>query len=103
MFLGDAGAHQPERGELREDVAGEAVLAIPLARVGDDLREREVARQLLDLALFRRELEVHRARVIPAAAGPSLDVREPTMNRAQPRLGVAERLHDVRVELLLRL
>jgi hypothetical protein len=53
-----------ELGELREQLAREAVLAVPLGRVRLDLGVREVARQRLDLALLRAELEVHAA-VIP--------------------------------------
>ena len=59
VLLRDARAHQPELGELREDVAREAVLAIPLGRVRLDLRAREVAGERLHLFLLRRRLEVH--------------------------------------------
>ena len=59
VLLGEADAHQPELGELREDVAREVVLAIPLGRVRLDLGADEVARERLDLLLLGRKLEVH--------------------------------------------
>ena len=59
VLLGDAGAHQAELGELREELAREAVLAIPLGRVRLDLLAREVAGERLDLFLLRGELKVH--------------------------------------------
>ena len=59
VLLRHADAHQAELGELREDVAREAVLAIPLGRVRLDLGPHEVARERLDLLLLGRELEVH--------------------------------------------
>ena len=59
VLLGDADAHQPELGELGEDVAGEVVLAVPLGRVRLDLGADEVARERLDLLLLGGELEVH--------------------------------------------
>ena len=60
VLLGHAHAHQPELGELREELVREPVLAIPLRRVRRDLRVRELARERLDLALLGGELEVHR-------------------------------------------
>ena len=61
VLLGHAHAHEPELGELREDVAREAVLAVPLGRVRLDPLAREVAGERLDLALLRAQLEVHAA------------------------------------------
>ena len=59
VLLGHAHTHQPELGELREQLVREAVLAIPLARVRDDLRLGELAGERLDRPLVGRELEVH--------------------------------------------
>ena len=59
VLLRHADAHQPELGELAEDVAREVVLAVPLGRVRLDLGADEVARERLDLLLLGGELEVH--------------------------------------------
>ncbi len=59
VLLRQADAHQPELGELAEEVAREVMLAIPLGRVRLDLRPDEVARERLDLLLLGGELEVH--------------------------------------------
>src|SRR2546421_237095 len=48
VLLRDADAHEPELGELREDVAWEVVLAIPGGRARLDLGADEVARERLD-------------------------------------------------------
>jgi hypothetical protein len=58
VLLGHANTHQPELGQLAEQLAGEAVVAIPLRGVRVDLLCAEVARQRLDLALLRSQLEV---------------------------------------------
>jgi hypothetical protein len=60
VLLGDAHAHEPQLGELGDELIGEAVLAIPLRSVGSDLRVRELARERLDRQLVGAELEVHR-------------------------------------------
>ena len=52
VLLRHADAHQAELGELREDVAREVVLAIPLGGVRLDLGADEVARERLDLLLL---------------------------------------------------
>ena len=54
VLLGHADAHQPELGELAEELLREVVLAVPLGRVRLDLGLRELARQRLDLLLVRR-------------------------------------------------
>jgi hypothetical protein len=59
VLLRDADTHQPELGELRVQVAREAVLAVPLGCVGSDLGVRELACQRTDLPLRAGELEVH--------------------------------------------
>ena len=59
VLLGHADAHQPELGELAEDLLREAVLAVPLGRVRLDLGRGELARERLDLPLLGAELEVH--------------------------------------------
>ena len=53
---------RPSSAELREHLAREAVLAIPVGRVRRDLRVRELPRERLDLALVVGEREVHGAR-----------------------------------------
>jgi hypothetical protein len=58
VLLGHANAHQPELGQLAEQLARKAVVAIPLSGVRLDLLCAEVARQRLDLALLRTQLEV---------------------------------------------
>ena len=68
VLLGHADAHQPELGELREQLAREVVLAIPGGRVRLDLGLRELARQRLDLALVGAEREVHRVRSLRGVA-----------------------------------
>jgi len=52
VLLRHAGAHQPELGELGEDITREVVLAIPGGRVRLDLCADEVARERLDLLLL---------------------------------------------------
>ena len=59
VLLGDARSHQAELGELREELAREAVVAIPLGGVRLDLLAGEFARERLDLALLRAEVEIH--------------------------------------------
>ena len=58
VFLGHADSHQAELGELAEQLTREAVVAIPLGGVGLDLLGAEIARERLDLALLRIQLEV---------------------------------------------
>ena len=50
---------EPELGELREELAREAVVAIPVGGVRLDLLPREVAGQRLDFLLLGGRLEVH--------------------------------------------
>ena len=59
VLLRETDTHQTELGELREDVAREVVLAVPLGRVRLDLGADEVARERLDLLLLGGELEIH--------------------------------------------
>ena len=61
VLLGHADAEQPELGELPEQRRRERVRPVPLGRVRGDLGGGELARERLDLALIRRELEVHAA------------------------------------------
>ena len=51
----------PTSASRREDLLREAVLAVPVGRVGRDLGVRQLARERLDLLLLRCQLEVHRA------------------------------------------
>ena len=62
QLFGYADAHQPELGEPGEQVSREPVLPIPLPRVRRDLGVGHLAGERLDLALFRRQLELHRRR-----------------------------------------
>ena len=59
VLVGHADAHQPELGELAEDLLRETVLAVPLGSVRLDLGRRKLSRQRLDLPLLGAELEVH--------------------------------------------
>ncbi len=59
VLLRHADAHQAELAERSEQLAWKPVRAIPLGGVRLDLGPREVAGERLDLALLRRELEVH--------------------------------------------
>jgi hypothetical protein len=59
VLLGDADAHEPEVGELRQQLVGEAVLAVPFRRLWGDLALGNLARKHLDRPLLGRELEVH--------------------------------------------
>ncbi len=59
VLLGNAHTHQPELGELRVELVGKTVLAVPRGRVRDDLGLGQLPRETLDLPLIRGELEVH--------------------------------------------
>ena len=61
VLLGDAHPHEAELRKLRVELVGEAMVAVPAGCVRDDLRERELSREALDLALVCGQLEVHRA------------------------------------------
>jgi hypothetical protein len=63
VLLRDADAHEPELGQLAEELLREAVLAVPLGRVRFDLGSGELTRQRLDLALLRAQVEVHAASI----------------------------------------
>src|SRR5581483_8342240 len=69
VLLGHTGAHQPELAQLREQVAREAVLAVPRSRVGRDLRLGDLPRHDLDLPLLGAESEVHRRSVYAGSCG----------------------------------
>src|SRR5437773_10184047 len=64
VLFGDAGAHQPELGEVAEELARESVLTVPPRRVRLDLLRAEVARERLDLALLGSEVKIHPPRDI---------------------------------------
>src|SRR5439155_21697378 len=53
-------AHQAQLAQLGEDLAGELLLLVPLARVRGQLRLRELADGLLQELLFLAEAEVQR-------------------------------------------
>ena len=65
VLLGHAHAEQPELGQPPEQRRRERVRPVPLGRVRRDLGGGELARERLDLALIRRELEVHAAEPRP--------------------------------------
>ena len=69
VLLRHARPHEPELGELREELAWETVLAVPLGRVRLDLGADEVARERLDLPLLGRELEVHYSPIVRSRVG----------------------------------
>ena len=59
VLLRHADAEQAQLRELVEQLARERVGAIPISRVWLDLGGGDLTRDRLDLALLRRELEVH--------------------------------------------
>ena len=63
IFLRHAGSHQPQLGQLPEELLRKMVLAVPLGRVRLDLGGRELPGQRLDLTLLRGQLEVHGRRL----------------------------------------
>ncbi len=65
VLLRHADAQQAEIPELGEQLAREPVRAIPVGGVRLDLGGGELARNRLDLALLRRELEVHARQTTP--------------------------------------
>ena len=60
VLLGHTHAEQSQLRELRHELVGKAVLAIPLGGVRCDLRLRQLACQRLDGSVIGGELEVHR-------------------------------------------
>jgi hypothetical protein len=52
QLFGDADTHEPEEGELPEELARKAVFAVPFGRVRHDLGLRELPRERLDLMLL---------------------------------------------------
>jgi hypothetical protein len=63
-------AHQAELAELRDDLVGEALLAVELLGDGADLAVREVAHQPPDLLLLLAQVELHAAPDAIARARP---------------------------------
>ena len=61
VLLGNRHAHQPELGQLGDEVVGEAVLAVELLGDRGDLLLGEVADRAPDELLLLREVEVHAA------------------------------------------
>ena len=64
VLLGVGDAHQAELAELLHDLVGEAVLAVKVLGHRLHLAVREVAGQLLDLALLVGEIEDHGAAMV---------------------------------------
>ena len=62
VLLGDRHPHQAELGELRDELVGEALLAVELGRDGRDALARELAHGLADELLLLGEVEVQAAR-----------------------------------------
>ena len=63
VLLRHARAHQPELGELAEDLLREVVLPVPLGCVRLDLGRAELPGDRLDVALVGGQLEVHGASI----------------------------------------
>jgi hypothetical protein len=62
VFLRHADTHQPELGQLAEQIPGKVMVAVPLRGMRIDLSAREVTRKRLDLTLILRQVKVHRTR-----------------------------------------
>ena len=62
VLLGDGHAHQPELGELLDELVGEAVLAVELLGDGRDLLLGELPDRAADELVLFGEVEVHAAR-----------------------------------------
>ena len=58
-LLGHGDAHQPERGELLDEVVGEAVLAVELLGDGRDSLDGEVAHRPPDELVLGSKVEIH--------------------------------------------
>ena len=82
-LLGHADAHQAELAELREELAGEAVLPVPVRGMRGDLGVGDLARERLDLPLLVGQGEVHGGSVGPRRA-PGRSAAMP--KRARPTL-----------------
>ena len=61
VLLGDRHAHQPEPGELLDDLVREPLLAIELLGHRLDLLDREAPHRLAEELVLRLEVEVHGA------------------------------------------
>ena len=68
VLLGVGDPHQPELAELLDDRVGKALGAVELLGHRLDLARGEVAREVADGLLLVAEVEVHRARMLAAAA-----------------------------------
>jgi len=90
VLLRHADAEEAEIGELREHLAREPVRAIPLGCVGLDLRPRQLPRDGLDLALLRRELELHARQTTPGGrtpVRPAISLPAPACSRRRTASG----------------
>ena len=61
VLLRDRHAHQPELGELRDELVREALLAVELLRDRRDLLQRELAHRVAQQLVLRLEVEVQAA------------------------------------------
>jgi len=66
--LGDRSAEEALLGHLREDLAMDLALLVPLADVGQDLGLGKCSGGLLDEAVLVAELEVDHERMLAAAS-----------------------------------
>ena len=59
VLLGDRHAHQPELGQLGDELVREPLLAVELFGDGCDTLERELPHRVADQLVLRLEVEVH--------------------------------------------
>ena len=59
VLLGDRHAHQPELGELADDLVRETLLTVELLGDGRDPLDRELANRLAEQLVLGLEVEVH--------------------------------------------
>ena len=68
VLLGDRHPHQPELGELRDELVREAMLPVELLGDGRDLLLREVADRAADELLLLGQVEVHALSFVASSA-----------------------------------
>src|SRR5262249_51580398 len=68
VFLGNRHPHQPELGHLRDEVVGEAALAIELLGDGRDALQRELAHRRADDLGLPVDVEVQSLRRLASSA-----------------------------------
>jgi len=60
VLLRDRNAHQPELGQLSDEIVREAVLSVELLGHRRDALQRKLAHRLADQLMLGRKVEVHR-------------------------------------------